>query len=283
MLYFGANHPAEYGWTGGSYLRHDWLAASVAGICLLRRGQPAAAGACFGAAALLRVFPALFLVPVAIEGARRLLHGGLGGEHRRLLAGAAAAVAVGVPLSLATSGPRAWTDFAAHMARYVAAPGSNAVGLAPLLSFDPATREARLAGSDVEASRAWKEARAERLAGRRPAFALIALGCVALAALAARGRESWIAAILGIGLVPALLAPASYYTSALLAYAFLWPRRPAVGVLLLGLGAAGWAAAAASLHFDEVFAWTSAAVLAFTIASAALFVRPDPASEAVRA
>jgi hypothetical protein len=282
MLYFGANHPAEYGWTGGSYLRHDWLAASVAGICLLRRGQPAAAGACLGAAALLRVFPALFLVPLAIEGARRLATGGraaLGREHRRILAGAAAVVAVAVPVSLAASGPRAWLDFAAHMARYAAAPGSNSIGLAPLLSFDPAAREARLTGTDLEASRAWKTAREDRLAERRPAFVLIALGCVALTALAARGREAWIAAILGIGLVPALLSPASYYTSALLAYGFLWTRRPAVGVLLLALGAVGWAAAAASLHFDEVFAWTSAAVLGFTLAAAALFVRPDPASD----
>jgi hypothetical protein len=285
MLYFGANHPAEYGWTGGSYLRHDWLAASVAGICLLRRGQPAAAGACLGAAALLRVFPALFLVPVAIEAARRLAAGGraaLGREHRRLLAGAAAAVAVGVPVSLAATGPRAWTDFAAHMARYAAAPGSNSIGLAPLLSFDPAAREARLAGSDLEASRAWKAAREQRLIERRPAFVAIALACVALAAWAARGRETWIAVILGIGLVPALLSPASYYTSALLAYGFLWTRRPAVGVLLLGLGAAGWVAAAASLHFDEVFAWTSAAVLAFTIAAAALLVRPEPPGEGAR-
>jgi hypothetical protein len=286
LLYFGANHPAEYGWTGGSYLRHDWLAASVAGICLLRRGQPVAAGVCLGAAALLRVFPVLFLAPVAIEAVRRLVTGGraaVGREPRRLLVGVAAVAAVAIPLSLAIVGPRAWADFAAHMARYAAAPGSNAVGLAPLLSFDPAAREARLTGSDLEASRAWKAARAERLAERRIAFALIALGCVALTAIAARRRDGWIAVILGIGLVPALLSPASYYTSALLAYGFLWTRRPAVGVLLPGLGAAGWAAAAASLHFDEVFAWTSAAVLVFGVTAAALFVRPDPAGPEARA
>src|SRR5262245_45562000 len=44
MLFWGTNFANGYGWTGGSILRQEWLLASVAGVCLLRRELWLAAG-----------------------------------------------------------------------------------------------------------------------------------------------------------------------------------------------------------------------------------------------
>jgi hypothetical protein len=62
LVYWGTNHPANFSWTGGAFLRDDWLAASLVALALLRRGLPAGAGALFGLAASLRAFPAAWLL-----------------------------------------------------------------------------------------------------------------------------------------------------------------------------------------------------------------------------
>jgi hypothetical protein len=72
-----------YGWRDiyvGSLLRLDWLAASGFGICLLKRERFAAAGACIGYAAMVRVFPALFLLGPALLALKALLQ-----VHKRFL------------------------------------------------------------------------------------------------------------------------------------------------------------------------------------------------------
>src|SRR5262249_8227508 len=59
LLVFATNFPSRFYWTGGSFLRWDWLFYLVAAIVCLKRQRPALAGACLGYAALLRVFPVL--------------------------------------------------------------------------------------------------------------------------------------------------------------------------------------------------------------------------------
>ena len=54
-----------HGWRSiyiGAFLRLDWLAAVVCGVCMLERRRHATAGALFGYATAVRVFPLLFLV-----------------------------------------------------------------------------------------------------------------------------------------------------------------------------------------------------------------------------
>ena len=58
LLWWGTNYPARFTYIGGAFLRADWLAFAVIGICLARRGYLVPAGAAVGWSALLRVFPA---------------------------------------------------------------------------------------------------------------------------------------------------------------------------------------------------------------------------------
>ncbi len=51
LVIFGLGYPWRFDWIGGAFLRLDWFAAVIAGICLLERERPAWAGALLGYAA----------------------------------------------------------------------------------------------------------------------------------------------------------------------------------------------------------------------------------------
>ncbi|MBT40098.1 MAG: hypothetical protein CL938_16305 [Deltaproteobacteria bacterium] len=264
LLYWGTNHPAEYSWVGGAYLRHDWLLASVAGFALLRHRRPVAAGFLLGWASLLRVFPALFLAPVAFRALGPLRRDRrLAPVHRGIALGTLLAVALGVPLSIWSSGGSAWPAFAENARVHAAALSNNALGLGVLVHHVPDASEKRLAERGQDLGRAWKQARRTSRSTRWPLFFLLAALLVAGIAWASRRVPDWEAAILGVGLVPILLEPAGYYTSIFLAYAFLRSGGEAVGAALCLLSVAGWLAAALWLQWDEIAVATSAALILF--------------------
>jgi len=56
-LFWGVNGAANVVWTGGAFLRQDWLFLFVAAVCLARKRKFGLAGAALMWSALLRVFP----------------------------------------------------------------------------------------------------------------------------------------------------------------------------------------------------------------------------------
>lgn len=67
LAFFALSFFARFDWIGGSLLRWDWIAALLVGVAAYARGQGTAAGICLGYAALARVFPLLFFVPLGIK------------------------------------------------------------------------------------------------------------------------------------------------------------------------------------------------------------------------
>lgn len=65
-IVLGCHFPNRYYWTGGAFLRHDWLFYFVAAICLLKKDKPVLAGAAFAYTTLLRLFPGLAAVGPAL-------------------------------------------------------------------------------------------------------------------------------------------------------------------------------------------------------------------------
>ena len=59
-IFWGCQLPAEYFWTGGAFMRQDWLFWLVLSACLVRKRFHALGGAAFAYSTLLRVFPGLF-------------------------------------------------------------------------------------------------------------------------------------------------------------------------------------------------------------------------------
>ena len=95
LLVLATDFPARFFWTGGAFLRWDWLFFSVAAVACLRRGRPFLGGAALAYAALLRIFPVfLALGPAAMLGAglvreMRSGEGPFGARLRRALGSAA--------------------------------------------------------------------------------------------------------------------------------------------------------------------------------------------------
>lgn len=267
LLYWGTNHTAEFSWTGGSFLRDGWLAATLVGICLLRRSKPAGAGFLMGYASLLRIFPALSLLGVGLAGLldmARLRRFSLRRAHWRLALGAALAVALVVPLSsLVAGGSASWSAFASNVRLHLRTPANNLVGLQMLISYDPDARLSQLMETTQDPSAAWKQARLRAFESRRWIYWVGVLAYLLLLVRALARCEDWEAAVLGLGAMLVVLEPTCYYTSILLAFGLLWTRRPQIGVALLATSAAQWAVAALFEPWDEIFTWQSAALLAF--------------------
>ncbi|MCH8083966.1 MAG: DUF2029 domain-containing protein, partial [Myxococcales bacterium] len=122
----------------GALLRLDWLAAVVIGICMLKRERFATAGACIGYAAMVRLFPVLFLTGPALLA----LKAWLGGERPRwpirLAAGFAVAVCLGLIAGSTTGrGVDAWTEFAEDIQIHRKTWSTNLVGMDTLFVSGP--------------------------------------------------------------------------------------------------------------------------------------------------
>jgi hypothetical protein len=275
-----AYFPAGFWWTRGSLLRWDWLAALLAGLALCRRGRPVQGGAALGYAALSRVFPVFALVGVAlavVAGTRRRR---MPAEGVRILLGASLAIALLVPASeLARPGPT-WVAFARNLAKHSGVPSPNRMGLTTFLAFDPSTSLSRLEQIPAAPERAlWQRARAADIARHRVPWAIVAtLACFAVA-LATRGQPGWVAAALGLALVPVGPALACYYYAFVAALGCLATRRAEVAVVLLGaVTAAGVVSRLSRYQIDAQYAAQSllAAVATIFVVSAFLGRKASP-------
>jgi hypothetical protein len=65
-IVLGCNFPNRYYWTGGAFLRHDWLFYLVASVCLLKKDKPFLGGLSFSYTVLLRLFPGLAAIGPAL-------------------------------------------------------------------------------------------------------------------------------------------------------------------------------------------------------------------------
>ena len=132
LIFWGTAFPMRSWWTGGAFLRNDWLFMSVAGVCLLRRERGFPAGLALGYAALLRVFPVLLIVGVLIKGVAEMArNGGVlpPGLRRRFFAGLVTAVVVLIPVSMiATGHVGSWFAFDRNSRTLLESPVSNFMG-----------------------------------------------------------------------------------------------------------------------------------------------------------
>ncbi|MCE9594369.1 MAG: tetratricopeptide repeat protein [Planctomycetes bacterium] len=241
--------PAEIQWTGGSFLRWDWLFFTVASFCCLRRDRPLLGGVALGYATLLRVFPGfVFVGPVFAWGAhlmsvRREGRGVLpldahSKTFARFFAGAALSAVVLLPLSLvARGGVATWSHFAANSSKHMTTPLTNHMGLRTVVSWRPDDRPIAERDHDTEEWMAsFRAARARGWSESKLLYWIVVLGWLALLAYAVRGRELWVAAALGATLIAAAAELTSYYYAFVVVIAFLCERRPRIAFVLLGLG-----------------------------------------------
>jgi len=257
-VFWGCNAPANFYWTGGAFLRQDWLFFLVAALCCARKRKFALAGGALTWSALLRVFPVIFFggwgimvlfeiikryrfgttgEPTAASGPNSIkrepgLLGYLHPDHRRLLAGCLIAFGVLVPASIAVCGVDSYKQFFGHTIKvHNATPLTNHMGLETMLVSNWNGRMRFLRDDNMDDPfEGWKQGRIDRFKKMKPLFLLICASVFAWTAWALRRtRLLWVGLALSIGLVISLTNLTCYYYSLFIVCAGLVAARPSLG------------------------------------------------------
>jgi hypothetical protein len=239
-LVLGTNFPNRFYWTGGAFLRHDWLFYLVASICLLKKDKPFLAGFAFAYATLLRLFPGLVAIGPAIAAFEYFrVHKKLDPRFLKYVAGGAVGTAVLFGSSLAfLGGLETWEKFKANTVKHANTPLTNHMGLRTLLSWRPDTIGQKTVQSGaIDPWAKWKATRLEKWHQALPLFVLIFAGSIVLVWLALKqsGPEPWLAAALGIGFIVVGAELTNYYYCFLAGIALLHSQRREVGMMIATL------------------------------------------------
>jgi hypothetical protein len=259
-IFWGVNAPADFAFTGGAFLRQDWLFLLVAAVCLARKRRFGLAGFALTWSALLRIFPGVFvfgwLIIAAIHLVKRLrearergeplsvpgLFSHLHPDHRRLFGGCVVAVATLVPISAVTCGTDAYAAFYQHTLRtHQNTPLTNHMGLETMLVHTWNGRM-RFAQDDnqSDAFEGWKKGRIERFQHMKPVFWAIVTIIFAWTVWALRNtRLLWVGTALGLPMVMCLTNLTCYYYSLFIVGAVLVAVRPQLGAPFLVASAIG--------------------------------------------
>jgi len=276
-VFWGTQAASAFSWTGGAFLRQDWLFLVVAALALLRKGRPLAAGAALAWAASLRVFPVLlFAGPVLVVSASYLHLRHWLRPQRSFFLGAALAFGLSLAVTLLAFGPRYHREFAAHIVMHAATPVANHMSLRSLFSIGPEAlirenHEPRV----VDPTARWANARRAHFERFRVAYWLSLGALLALFAFTLwRVRTLWIA--LSLSLLPVMLLtdPSSYYFSLWIAAAPLVLARPILTLPFVGLAAASQLIAVQIEAMDIKFALLSSLYLGFSALLVCAFTRP---------
>jgi hypothetical protein len=284
LVFWGCQLPAEYFWTGGAFLRQDWLFWLVLSACFIRKRFYALGGAMFAYSTLLRVFPGLLIVGwVAQMGWDVYKHRRIRPAHLRLVAGGVAATVLLVGVSVAVTGSRSYPEFYHHIQVHNNTALTNNMGLSTLLSQSwegrmKYTRDEK----QLDPFKEWKQMRHDRLAAFFP-FRIIVLGAllVGFFFVVRRMKSLWGAQALSLLWVVALVELTCYYYTMFILAAFLSRMRR--GVEQIVLVTAGISQLLAidnrrlSYYYDDRYVVQSVLFVGFAIALVAAFWPPKKA------
>jgi len=104
-IFWGCQSSAPFYWTGGAFLRQDWLFFSVLSVACIHKRYFKIAGASLVYAGLLRIFPGLVVVGTLVPTLAYVFrHKKMHPDHLQMLIGGTAAAAVLLPLSVFMTG-----------------------------------------------------------------------------------------------------------------------------------------------------------------------------------
>ncbi len=251
MLVFATSFPSRFYWTGGAFLRWDWIFYTVAAIACLKLDRPFLAGLALGYAALLRIFPGLLVAgPALALGWHVLRTRRLELTFLRFFAGAAVSVVLLLALSLPIAGTSGYREFVQNSVKHTATPLTNYMGLRTVLAYRPSEAGRHLrTDQDVDPWGRWKSARLRAFEQAKPGFYVLFVGYVALLAFAVRDRPAWLAAALGATVPAFAIELTSYYYAFVFAVALAAHEREDVPNILLAMTAATGVIAWAPLPF----------------------------------
>jgi hypothetical protein len=315
LCVFATCFPCRFYWTGGAFLRWDWLFYFVGGVCLVKKEKHLLGGVFLGYSSLLRVFPAFCLVGPALIVAQQVLGERAPGRpwykpapyanlrelwaridrrYLRFFAGIAIIAALLVPVSLVTSnGVSSYVDFYKNSQKHNKTPLTNYMGLKTVMIYRPSEVGRFLKKDKLEDP--WGEWKQIKLkTGERTALLLhlAQLAFVVLLWRALRGVEPWVALSMGTTMCAIMFELTCYYYSFMFVVAFLYEKRKEAGALLLAATAMTgfldwaptkylpntmpWERMKMPQWLDEQYTWMSLAIIVAFIWILYRFAYPEP-------
>lgn len=269
-VFWGCQSSAPYYWTGGAFLRQDWLFYLVLAACLVRKRYFALGAASLVYAGLLRIFPGLVVVGwLAVVFWQLWKHRTLTKPQQRMLVGGTLAAAVLIPASVALCGRDSYRTFYEHTLQvHDMTPLTNHMGLRVLVSqktpieiasidlrpvnlgivelpfrFGTGKESGRMKytkdGSLTDPFKVWKDMRNERYLRLKPVvYGIVALSLAFFVYVIRRVKNMWVAMCLGQIFVILLSQLTCYYYSFMILGAMLTrvkPLRKPIELSLFGL------------------------------------------------
>ena len=239
-IVLGCHFPNRYYWTGGAFLRHDWIFYFVASIALLRKNRPALAGAAFSYTVLLRLFPGLAAAGVAVAAFEYFrVNKKLDPRFVRYVVGGVVTTVVLVGASFAFfGGPTTWQRFAQNTVKHSRTPLTNHMGLRTVLSWRPDTiGQKTVRPGLIDSWHLWKSTRLEKWDQAKPIMWLTFLAGLYLVWLALKhtGADPWVGAAMGVGFIVIGAELTNYYYCFLMGLAVLHEKRREVGAIICAL------------------------------------------------
>ncbi|WP_437575213.1 hypothetical protein [Sorangium sp. So ce887] len=245
-IFWGCQSPAPFFWTGGAFLRHDWLFFVVLSACLVRKRYPRLAGASMVYAGLLRIFPGLVVIGwLVVAGIYLFRHKRMARSHVQVLIGGVLAAAALLTVSVGVSGSDSYRQFYEHTLRvHDRTPVTNHMGLRVLVAhkFGAGVESGRMKytmdASLLDPFETWKEMRSERYAKYRFfGYAVIAASSGFFVYVCRGVRSLWVAGCLGQIFIILLSQLTCYYYTFMLLSAPLTRRKRQLEIPLLCLAA----------------------------------------------
>ncbi|HVY46884.1 MAG TPA: hypothetical protein VHB21_13445 [Minicystis sp.] len=272
-IFWGCQASAPFYWTGGAFLRQDWLFYLVASAALARKHYWKLSGAAMVYAGLLRVFPGLtvigWLVVVGWEVYRKKR---LAPHHKQMLIGGVLAAAVLIPTSIAVAGKDSYTSFYKHTLEvHDRTPLTNHMGLRVLISHN--------VGSDIHSGRmkytkdtkladpfeVWKRMRNERYDKYKWVGYIITLvSLLYFAWVCRRIKNMWVAQCLGQVFVILMSQLTCYYYSFMILIAPLTKLRRDIEAPLFGLALLTQVASGRFVYNDDKYTVLTGLSLVFS-------------------
>ncbi|MBN2195010.1 MAG: hypothetical protein JW751_19490 [Polyangiaceae bacterium] len=255
-VFWGVNAPANFYWTGGAFIRMDWIFLLVAALCFAKKRMFILAGAALTWSSLLRVFPMVMFagwgIVIGMYVLNRFRHhrnevrlGDLSTwmhrDHRRLIGGCVVAGGLLIPTSVITTGPDSWHEFYEHTLKtHNTTPLTNHMGLESVLTHTWKGRMRFTRDDNLDDPFAgWKLGRIERFKQRQMWRWLIIGAAFAWTAWALRRtKQLWIAMPFGLTLTVLYVNLTCYYYSMFMIAVAIALVRPKFAPAYLAVSAA---------------------------------------------
>lgn len=276
-VFWGCNAPANFYWTGGAFLRQDWLFFLVASSCFARKRKYGLAGAALTWSTALRVFPVvLFAGPAILIAIDLIKRRRLSLPYKRFIGGAIVAGGLLVPASVVIAGPQSYYYFYKHIMTHKSTPLTNTMGLETMIvhNWDGRMRFTRDDNLD-DPFEGWKNGRTERIHEHRWLFRGIILFVGLWTVWALRRTKSlWISIGMGVPLLSSVLNLTCYYFSFFLVLIPLMKARRPLGPLALLASAGSQIVYLRYYWVDDKFTAMSWLFYAFALLALFAYSRP---------